>query len=172
AARRERTGVVVERRIVPARLRVAQQQQTPCFGHRRAIVAVGSLTVTEARVRAHDGVELHVTEHGDPDARALVLLHGFPELGFSWRHQIPALVDAGYRVLVPDLRGFGLSDVPEATDAYAIDSLSADVLSLLDHAGVKRGIVIGHDWGADVAWKTAWMHPERVAAVAGLNVAL
>jgi pimeloyl-ACP methyl ester carboxylesterase len=126
--------------------------------------------VSEARVRAHDGVELHVVQHGDPDARALVLLHGFPELGFSWRHQVPALVDAGYRVLVPDLRGFGLSDAPEATEAYAIDSLSGDVLSLLDHAGVERGIVIGHDWGADVAWKTAWMHPERVAAVAGLSV--
>jgi pimeloyl-ACP methyl ester carboxylesterase len=115
-------------------------------------------------------VELHVVEQGEPDARALVLLHGFPELGYSWRHQIPALVAAGYRVLVPDLRGFGLSDAPEQVQAYAIDSLAADVLSLLDHAGVSRGIVIGHDWGAEVAWKTAWMHPERVAAVAGLSV--
>ena len=126
--------------------------------------------MTGARVRTHDGVELHVAEHGDSDARVLVLLHGFPELGYSWRHQIPALVDAGYRVLVPDLRGYGLSDVPGEVEAYGVDSLSADVVSLFDHAGVSHGIVIGHDWGADVAWKTAWMHPERVAAVAGLSV--
>jgi pimeloyl-ACP methyl ester carboxylesterase len=126
--------------------------------------------VSEARVRTHDGVGLHVLEEGDASARALVLLHGFPELGYSWRHQIPALVDAGYRVLVPDLRGYGLSDAPEDVEAYAIDSLTRDVLSLLDHAEVTRGIVIGHDWGAEVAWKTAWMHPDRVAAVAGLSV--
>jgi pimeloyl-ACP methyl ester carboxylesterase len=111
-----------------------------------------------------------VVDEGEPDARALVLLHGFPELGYSWRHQIPALLDGGYRVLVPDLRGYGLSDAPGQVEAYAIDSLSGDVLSLLDHAGVSRGIVIGHDWGAEVAWKTAWMHPDRVAAVAGLSV--
>lgn len=111
-----------------------------------------------------------MVERGAPDAPALVLLHGFPELGYSWRHQLPALADAGYRVLVPDLRGFGLSDVPERVEAYALDSLTADVVSLLDDAGVRRGILIGHDWGAEVAWKTAWMHPDRVAAVAGLSV--
>jgi len=122
------------------------------------------------RVQAHEGVNLHVVEQGDQGAPALVLLHGFPELGYSWRHQIPALVGAGYRVLVPDLRGYGLSDRPDQTEAYGLDALTADVLALLDHAGVRQGIVIGHDWGAEVAWKTAWMHPDRVAAVAGLSV--
>ncbi len=111
-----------------------------------------------------------MVEEGAPEAPALVLLHGFPELGYSWRHQIPALVAAGYRLLVPDLRGYGLSDAPENVEAYTIDSLSRDVLSLLDHAEISRGIVIGHDWGAEVAWRTAWMHPDRVAAVAGLSV--
>jgi pimeloyl-ACP methyl ester carboxylesterase len=115
-------------------------------------------------------VELHVVEHGGPGGRTVVLLHGFPELGYSWRHQVPALVSAGYRVIVPDLRGFGRSDVPDRVEAYAVDSLTSDVLSLLDHAGVQRGIVVGHDWGAEVAWRTAWMHPDRVAAVAGLSV--
>lgn len=122
------------------------------------------------RVTAPDGVSLHVVEAGPADGRALVLLHGFPELGYSWRHQIPVLAEAGYRVLVPDMRGFGLSDAPSAVEAYATDVLTADVLALLDDVGAEQGIVIGHDWGADVAWKTAWMHPQRVAAVAGLSV--
>jgi pimeloyl-ACP methyl ester carboxylesterase len=122
------------------------------------------------RVRMQDGAELHVEERGAPGDPTLVLLHGFPELGYSWRHQVPALADAGFRVLVPDMRGFGRSDAPAALDAYTVEVLAADVLGLLDDAGVQRGIVIGHDWGADVAWKTAWMHPERVTAVAGLSV--
>src|SRR5579884_922235 len=100
------------------------------------------------RVRMPDGVELHVVQRGETGALPLVLLHGFPELGYSWRHQIPVLADAGYRVIVPDLRGFGLSDVPADVEAYAGDVLAADVLALLDDAGAERGVVIGHDWGA------------------------
>jgi pimeloyl-ACP methyl ester carboxylesterase len=117
-----------------------------------------------------DGIELHVAEYGSSGDPVLVLLHGFPELGYSWRHQIYTLAAAGYRVLVPDLRGFGLSDAPADLEAYAVDVLGRDVLTLLETSGVQRGVVIGHDWGADVAWKTAWMHPERIAAVAGLSV--
>jgi pimeloyl-ACP methyl ester carboxylesterase len=122
------------------------------------------------RVRMQDGAELHVEDRGAAGSPTLILLHGFPELGYSWRHQVPALADAGFRVIVPDMRGFGLSDAPAALDAYTIEVLAADVLGLLDDVGAQRGIVIGHDWGADVAWKTAWMHPERVGAVAGLSV--
>lgn len=117
-----------------------------------------------------NGIELHVSEAGPADGPLVVLLHGFPELGFSWRHQVPVLAGAGFRVLTPDLRGFGLSDAPEPVEAYAVDELAADVVGLVDHAGADRAIVVGHDWGADVAWKTAWLHPERVAAVAGLSV--
>lgn len=90
--------------------------------------------------------------------------------GFSWRHQIGPLAAAGYRLLVPDLRGYGASDAPDAIEEYAVDVLARDVLGLLDHAGVDQGTVIGHDWGAEVAWKTAWLHPERVGAVGGLSV--
>ena len=121
------------------------------------------------RVRAGD-VELAVREHGPAEGPVVVLLHGFPEIGYSWRHQIAPLAEAGYRVLVPDLRGFGDSDAPQAIEAYAIDVLVDDVLDLIDHAGARRAIVVGHDWGADLAWKTAWLHPERICAVGGLSV--
>ncbi len=117
-----------------------------------------------------NGVELEIAEHGPPDGPLVILLHGFPELGYSWRHQIGPLAAAGYRLLVPDLRGFGGSDAPEPADAYAVAELARDVLGLLDHAGAEQATLVGHDWGADVAWKTAWMHPGRVRAVAGLSV--
>ncbi|HUZ30470.1 MAG TPA: alpha/beta hydrolase [Solirubrobacteraceae bacterium] len=122
------------------------------------------------RVRMADGTELHTVEAGRQGDPVLILLHGFPELGYSWRRQIGPLADAGYRVIVPDLRGFGSSDVPPDVAAYSIDVLSRDVTSLLDAAGAEHGVLIGHDWGADVAWKTAWMHPDRIAGVAGLSV--
>src|ERR1700760_1981998 len=99
-----------------------------------------------------NGIELAVAEHGPPGGPVVVLLHGFPELGFSWRHQVGPLADAGYHVLVPDLRGFGDSDAPPDPEAYAIDVLARDVLGLIDHAGAQTAIVIGHDWGADLAW--------------------
>jgi len=111
-----------------------------------------------------NGIELAVAQAGPADGPVVILLHGFPELGYSWRHQIEPLSAAGYRLLVPDLRGFG--EVAQ----YAIDVLAQDVLGLLDYAGVEHGTVIGHDWGADLAWKTAWLHPERITAVGALSV--
>lgn len=116
------------------------------------------------------GVNLWVEEHGPAGGPLVVLLHGFPELGYSWRHQVPALRDAGYRVVVPDLRGFGRSEAPEDVAAYGIREHAGDVLALIDRAGVERAILVGHDFGADIAWKTAWLHPERVRAVTGLSV--
>ena len=91
------------------------------------------------RVASADGTELHVSEHGAAGDPVLVLLHGFPELGYSWRHQIPALIDAGYRVLVPDMRGFGRSDAPAETEAYAVDRLAQDVLSRSTTRARSRG---------------------------------
>lgn len=117
-----------------------------------------------------DGVELHTVMEGSQTDPVLILLHGFPELGYSWRHQIGPLTEAGYRVVIPDLRGYGRSDVPEDVEAYAVDVVSRDVIGLLEAAGAERAVVIGHDWGADVAWKTAWLHPDRISAVAGLSV--
>ena len=125
--------------------------------------------MTPATVRVN-GINLEVAEYGPADGPVVVLLHGFPELGYSWRHQTEPLASAGYRLLVPDLRGFGGSDAPAEIEAYAIDVLAGDVLGLLDHARAESGTLIGHDWGAEVAWKTAWLHPERIRAVAGLSV--
>jgi pimeloyl-ACP methyl ester carboxylesterase len=117
-----------------------------------------------------NGVRLLVTEAGDRGAPVVILAHGFPELAYSWRHQIPALADAGYHVLAPDQRGYGGSSCPDAVQAYDIAALTADLVGLLDDVGAQRAVWVGHDWGAPVAWGAAQLHPERVAAVAGLSV--
>jgi pimeloyl-ACP methyl ester carboxylesterase len=111
-----------------------------------------------------------VVEAGDPDAPVVVLTHGFPELAYSWRHQIPVLAEAGYHVLAPDQRGYGGSSRPDAIDAYDIHQLTADIVGLLDDIGAQRAVWIGHDWGAPVAWHAPLLHPDRVSAVAGLSV--
>jgi pimeloyl-ACP methyl ester carboxylesterase len=120
------------------------------------------------RVAVNDGVELSVAEAGA--GPAVVLCHGFPELGFSWRHQIPPLVQAGYRVLVPDMRGYGDSSAPADVDAYDVIELCDDMLGLLEQAGESSAIFVGHDWGANVVWWLAAIHPERVRAVVGMSV--
>lgn len=100
----------------------------------------------------------------------VILIHGFPESWYSWRHQIPALTDAGYRVAVPDVRGYGGSDKPLAIEAYSIKNMCADIGGLIAALGAERAIVVGHDWGATIAYGTALFHPEQVHAVAGLSV--
>jgi pimeloyl-ACP methyl ester carboxylesterase len=100
----------------------------------------------------------------------VVLVHGFPEGWYSWRHQIPVLANAGYRVAVPDVRGYGGSDKPHVIEAYAIKNLCADIDGLITALGADRAVVVGHDWGAPIAYGTALFHPERVRGVAGLSV--
>ncbi len=117
-----------------------------------------------------DDVRLRVLEAGDPGAPVVILAHGFPELAYSWRHQIPVLADAGYHVLAPDQRGYGGSSAPEAVEAYDIHHLTGDLVALLDDIGARQAVFIGHDWGAMVVWHTALLHPDRVRAVAGLSV--
>lgn len=114
-----------------------------------------------------NGVTLAVYEAGA--GPAIVLLHGFPELAYTWRHQIPALAAAGYRVIAPDLRGYGLSDTPQAVEAYDIAALTGDVAGLLDALGEDRAVMMGHDWGGLLAWQMALLHPRRVAGVISLN---
>ncbi len=117
-----------------------------------------------------NGVRLHVVEAGPRDGPPVVLLHGFPELWYGWRRQIGPLAEAGFRVIVPDQRGYGRSDKPAGVAAYRIETLAADIVGLLDAAGVERASVVGHDWGAVVAWWLALAHPERVSRLAILNV--
>jgi pimeloyl-ACP methyl ester carboxylesterase len=114
------------------------------------------------------GVGLDVTVEGD--GPVVILLHGWPDSRDVWRHQIPALVDAGYRVIAPDLRGFGASDKPEGVEAYHMLSLVGDVQGVLDHLGVDRAHVVGHDWGAALAWAFGAFLPDRMGHLACLSV--
>src|SRR3954454_21209988 len=116
-----------------------------------------------------NGVALHVAEAGPDDGPLVVLLHGFPECWYGWRHQIGALAAAGYRVLAPDQRGYNLSDKPRGLDAYAIDRLAADVIGLIAARGRDTAAVVGHDWGAGVAWWLALGHPTWLDPPGGLQ---
>ena len=136
-----------------------------CFGE----PVSDSQPITE-RIIETNGVQLHTLEAGERGAPVVVLAHGFPELAYSWRHQIPALAAAGYHVLAPDQRGYGGSTRPEAIDDYNIADLTADLIGLLDDVGAEQAVFVGHDWGAPVVWDSALLHPERVAAVVGMSV--
>jgi pimeloyl-ACP methyl ester carboxylesterase len=120
------------------------------------------------RKLAVNGIELNVIEAGE--GPLVVLCHGFPELAYSWRHQIPALAAAGYHVIAPDMRGYGSSSAPAEIEAYDILSLCGDMAGLLEAVGEQQAVFVGHDWGANVTWWMAAIHPERVRAVAGLSV--
>lgn len=100
----------------------------------------------------------------------MVLLHGFPDSGRMWRHQVTALADAGFRAIVPDQRGFGRSDKPADVAAYNVLSLAGDVLAILDHHGIARTRLVGHDWGAAVAWALAALSGDRIERLAALSV--
>jgi pimeloyl-ACP methyl ester carboxylesterase len=120
------------------------------------------------RLITTNGIQMHIAEQGE--GPAVVLCHGFPELWYSWRHQIRALADAGYRVIAPDQRGYGQTDRPEAIEEYDILHLTDDLLGLLDALGEERAVFVGHDWGGPVVWTLAQRAPERVRAVAALSV--
>jgi epoxide hydrolase 4 len=115
-------------------------------------------------------IRLHVVTAGPQDGPLVVLLHGFPEAWFSWQHQIDALVAAGYRVLAPDMRGYNLSDKPEGIASYRIEHLVGDVAALIHWAGAERATVVGHDWGANVAWNFAMRHAEMLDRLVTMNV--
>jgi pimeloyl-ACP methyl ester carboxylesterase len=120
------------------------------------------------RTVSANGIEFRVAD--EREGPAIVLLHGFPELGYSWRHQLRALAAAGYRAIAPDQRGYGGTTAPAEVEAYGIESLAADALALMDALGEERFVVAGHDWGAPVAWHLALTAPERVRGVIGLSV--
>lgn len=118
------------------------------------------------RVRAN-GIDLAIWEAGE--GFPVVLCHGFPELAYSWRHQLPALAAAGYHAIAPDQRGYGLSSRPADVAAYDAAHLTGDLAGLLDALGLERAVFCGHDWGGIVVWHMALLHPGRVAGVIALN---
>jgi len=117
-----------------------------------------------------NGIRLHVVQAGPQSGTPVVLLHGFPEFWYGWRLQIPALVEAGCRVIIPDQRGYNLSDKPEGVKTFSMDELVKDVIGLIDALGYEKVNLVGHDWGAAVAWVVANQHPERLHRLGILNV--
>ena len=117
-----------------------------------------------------NGVNLNVIQAGDPDGDLTILLHGFPEFWYGWRHQIPVLATRGLRLWIPDQRGYNFSDKPNGIRGYRVDELIADIVGLVHAAGEERANIIGHDWGAMIAWWLALRYPEKVARLGILNM--
>jgi len=115
-------------------------------------------------------IRLHTVTAGPQDGKPVILLHGFPEFWYSWRKQIGPLAEAGYRVIVPDQRGYNLSDKPSGIGYYQLDILVEDIIGLLDYFEIDKAAVVGHDWGAAVAWTLAIQYANRVDRLAILNV--
>ncbi|MCC7538938.1 MAG: alpha/beta hydrolase [Deltaproteobacteria bacterium] len=112
------------------------------------------------------GLRMHVVEMGPEDGEPVILLHGFPELWYSWRYQMPTLAESGYRVIVPDQRGYNLTD---KQGPYDTRTLVGDIVHLADALGIEQPHVVGHDWGASIAWAYAAMYPHRVRRVVAMN---
>jgi len=115
-----------------------------------------------------NGIRMHLAEEGS--GPLVVLCHGFPESWYSWRHQLPALATAGFHAVAPDMRGYGATDAPDAIDRYTLLHLVGDVIGILDALGAETAVVVGHDWGAPVAWHAALLRPDRIRGVVGLSV--
>jgi pimeloyl-ACP methyl ester carboxylesterase len=123
--------------------------------------------ITHRAVQAN-GINVHIAEAGD--GPLVLLLHGFPELWYSWRHQLPALAAAGYHAVAPDLRGYGRTDAPDRLESYSMLNMTADAVGVLDALGEKTAVIVGHDWGSPIAWHCALLYPDRFPAVVALSV--
>ena len=121
-----------------------------------------------SRTISANGIEIFLLEQGQ--GPLVLLCHGWPELSYSWRHQIPALAAAGFRVAAPDMRGFGRTSAPAEINAYSIFDNVGDMVALVAALGEKQAVIVGHDWGAPVAWHAAMFRPDVFTAVAGLSV--
>ena len=122
------------------------------------------------RTIASNGIQMHVAESGPESGPLVLLCHGFPESWYSWRHQLPALAAAGFHSVAPDMRGYGGTDKPASIHAYTQLHHVGDVVGLVEALGADRAVIVGHDWGAPVAWNAALMRPDRFRAVAALSV--
>jgi len=124
--------------------------------------------MSSSKTLSVNGIEMFLRERGQ--GPLVLLCHGWPELSYSWRHQMAPLADAGYRVVAPDMRGFGRTSAPADIDAYSIFDLVGDMVALVEALGEKTAVIVGHDWGAPVAWHAALFRPDIFTAVAGLSV--
>jgi epoxide hydrolase A/B len=126
------------------------------------------MSETTQRMIESNGIRLNIAEQGK--GPPVLLCHGFPESWYSWRHQIDALAAAGFHAVAPDMRGYGKSDRPEAIDQYTIFHLVGDLVGLLDALEAPTAVIVGHDWGANIAWQAARLRPDRFRAVVALSV--
>ena len=125
---------------------------------------------TQDKMIETNGIKLHIVQKGDSESPLVLLLHGFPEFWYGWRQQIDFLAGMGFRVVVPDQRGYNLSDKPKGIDAYRIDNLTLDIIGLIDALKYKKATIIGHDWGGMIAWQLAIKYPERLEKLIILNI--
>jgi pimeloyl-ACP methyl ester carboxylesterase len=126
------------------------------------------MTASTHRFIETNGIQTHIAEQGE--GPLVLLCHGFPEIWYAWRHQFTPLADAGFRVVAPDLRGYGYTQNPEAIDQYTILNLVDDMVGLLDALAVDQAVIVGNDWGATLAWHAALLRPDRFRAVAAFGV--
>ncbi|MFB6134032.1 MAG: alpha/beta fold hydrolase [Halanaeroarchaeum sp.] len=138
--------------------------------HESANAPLPSIESAASEERHVNGVDLHVVSAGDPDDPLVVLLHGFPEFWYGWREVIEPIVDAGYRVLVPDQRGYNRSEKPDDTRAYRQEALTRDVVELVASEGRNAAAIVGHDWGGLVGWDLALREPDVVDALGIVNI--
>jgi pimeloyl-ACP methyl ester carboxylesterase len=115
-----------------------------------------------------NGINMHIAEAGS--GPLVLMIHGWPESWYSWRHQLTGLADAGYHAVAPDVRGYGRTDAPQPVEAYSMKQMVADYVGLLDALGEQTAVIAGHDWGAPMAWTSAILHPERYRGVIGMSV--
>lgn len=133
-----------------------------------AFDAIVSTDITHHREKIN-GIMMHWVEAGEPDAPAVMLCHGFPHVWFTWHRQITAIVDAGWRVIVPDMRGFGYSDTPATVEDFSPEHIVGDLTGILDHCGIDKAVFIGFDFGAGAVYDVCHLSPERATAVVGLQ---
>ncbi|KAK2364988.1 epoxide hydrolase A [Trifolium repens] len=124
----------------------------------------------EHRTVEVNGIKMHIAEKGNKDGPVVLFLHGFPELWYSWRHQIVALSSLGYRAIAPDLRGYGDTDAPSSISSYTGFHIVGDIVALIDSLGVDQVFLVAHDWGAIIGWYLCMFRPERIKAYVCLSV--
>jgi pimeloyl-ACP methyl ester carboxylesterase len=138
--------------------------------HGTTIFLTGVISIQNHKYIETNNIRLNVIHNGPENGPLVILLHGFPEFSYAWKQQIPFLVSNGYRVWAPDQRGYNISDKPKGVSSYATNELADDVIGLINAADRKQAFLVGHDWGAAIAWRVAAKYPNRIAKLTVINV--